>query len=691
MANKAKLKSSVFSRQEPVEIRNGIARFEGGAELVMREVQIRSGTAREITDETTGRKSRTFDCVWTTGAPVLRYDWWKEEYYQEELDVSESAIRMDRMGDGAPLLNSHWSYSLEDVLGRVERVWIENGVGYATVRMSNRSDVDDIWLDIQDGIIGKISVGYRVHKTETTREEGKITIKRAIDWEPYEISLVAIPADSGCSVREAEDVPATSTRMESSVPQATETTPETTGTETAARNEQTPVTPAAPSAPQGRSSTEAATIMRWAENAGLDLAATRALVEGTDSLEQIIRKHLDGVADKARETDVSTISTTATVTGQRSPAQEMQLRTEMFVAEALDQVGKRAKEPSEEARQFAGHGIRGMAIACLRNAGAPAAEHESTRTLVERALEMRGSGVIASSDLTHILGEPIRATLVAHYADAVEETDYQDWAGTTLVDDFKRHKAIYAGMFSGIRDVNERGQLPLARLGDGARYFEIGTRGLEIAFTRQAIVNDEYGALLEAVGQLGILYRHDEQNIAEETLNAGLMETQNGVEEVFGEDFGNYVEAAAFDSDVMTEVEKMLFSQRLGDEMGGTSTRGVSIRVKPAVAFCSIDQTTAVRKVFSDKIMPNNLDDVSPFAGMPMKIYPLVGLEEKTVIIGGTKGLANLIKIARLRGAAGPQIRRRLDGDLLEARWQSINDFGAHWVDRYGVVKVKID
>ena len=45
--------------------------------------------------------TQTVDVVWTTGAAVRRYDFWSDEDYDEELEVSPSAVDMSRFETGA--------------------------------------------------------------------------------------------------------------------------------------------------------------------------------------------------------------------------------------------------------------------------------------------------------------------------------------------------------------------------------------------------------------------------------------------------------------------------------------------------------------------------------------------------------------------------------------------------------------
>ena len=73
----------------------------------------------------------------------------------EELSLDGSAVRLDRLNSGAPFLNSHDAWSLDSVLGVVVdgSARIANGQGTATIRFSERADVEPIFRDIAGGII----------------------------------------------------------------------------------------------------------------------------------------------------------------------------------------------------------------------------------------------------------------------------------------------------------------------------------------------------------------------------------------------------------------------------------------------------------------------------------------------------------------------------------------------------------
>lgn len=142
------------------------------------------------------------EVCFTTGASVRRRG--PDGYYEEELVVSPTSVRLGRLNAGAPFLNTHSDWSLEDVLGSVVpgSARIVGTKGFARVRLSTApADADNV-AKIRDGIVRNVSVGYAIHRVEKVEAgDGGVPIWRVVDWEPFEISAVPIPADPGAQIR----------------------------------------------------------------------------------------------------------------------------------------------------------------------------------------------------------------------------------------------------------------------------------------------------------------------------------------------------------------------------------------------------------------------------------------------------------------------------------------------------------
>lgn len=149
---------------------------------------------REITfkREAIDADKRTVELAFASETPVERY------FGNEVLACNSRACDMARLNDGAPLL---WNHDPAKVIGVVERATMEaDKIGRASVRFSKSTEAQQYFQDVQDGILRKVSVGYRV-KSMKLRDSGDNGDTYEVDgWEPYEVSLVSLPADSSVGV-----------------------------------------------------------------------------------------------------------------------------------------------------------------------------------------------------------------------------------------------------------------------------------------------------------------------------------------------------------------------------------------------------------------------------------------------------------------------------------------------------------
>jgi HK97 family phage prohead protease len=170
-----------------------------------RDLQLASRAA-PIVDIDDG--ARTVDVIWTAGASGLQYDWTTGRRYMEELVVSERSVRLGRLNAGGPVLDNHNRYGgLNSMLAVIERAWIADGKGYATVRFPKAEDdpeADKVFRKVKDKIIRNLSTAYQYHKVEVDRSKDP-EVWRVVDWEPFEISFVPIPFDTQAQVRSEQD------------------------------------------------------------------------------------------------------------------------------------------------------------------------------------------------------------------------------------------------------------------------------------------------------------------------------------------------------------------------------------------------------------------------------------------------------------------------------------------------------
>lgn len=152
----------------------------------------------------------------------------------EVLGHGADEIDLSFLNAGAPVLRDHVN-TIDAIVGRVERAWVADGKGRATVRLFDTGAGAETARRVRAGEVAGTSIGFDVHRYARSGERDGLPVMRAVRWAPREISLVAVPADPTVGVgRSAASAGGpTLTRI---FPMPTETTqraPETRATESA--------------------------------------------------------------------------------------------------------------------------------------------------------------------------------------------------------------------------------------------------------------------------------------------------------------------------------------------------------------------------------------------------------------------------------------------------------------------------
>jgi HK97 family phage major capsid protein/HK97 family phage prohead protease len=116
----------------------------------------------------------------------------------EVLSHEPGAIRLQRAAAGAmPLLFNH---EPGDAIGMIDNARLENSRLLIDAHLFETSRAAEVAAMINGGL-RNVSIGYRLH---TLKEDTKTNTYTATDWEPYEASIVSVPADSSVGIgREA--------------------------------------------------------------------------------------------------------------------------------------------------------------------------------------------------------------------------------------------------------------------------------------------------------------------------------------------------------------------------------------------------------------------------------------------------------------------------------------------------------
>ncbi len=162
----------------------------------IREIQYREF---QIPTSAINVAERTVELAFSSEAPVERF------FGDEILEHKPSSVRLDRLNNGGPLLVNH---DPNQQIGVVQSAEIgSDRIGRAVVRFGKGDDADEIFQDVVDGIRQKVSVGYQIHSMVLNTKDQDGDSYLVTDWEPFEISIVAVPADDSVGVGRSIELP----------------------------------------------------------------------------------------------------------------------------------------------------------------------------------------------------------------------------------------------------------------------------------------------------------------------------------------------------------------------------------------------------------------------------------------------------------------------------------------------------
>ena len=678
----------------------------------------------------------TFDIVFTTGAPVRRYDWANDRYYLEVLDVSPEAIDLSRLERGAPLLNTHWSWTLEDQIGVVRNPQITEGRGTVQAQMSRRESVRGIVQDMLDGVVNNSSVGYIRNAIEMVEpsEASGMWVYRVTSWTPMEVSMVPIPADMDSQVvrsadghmrtpdgRELRAYPCqiTETRAASAthsntpaagataetrnqpgatMPQANQTgvgTPAATTIDTTTRAmspEASTPAPAAPDADAIRTQAVQAERQRASDIRSAAQAARGTLGAEADDLAQ--RLIDDGVtADEARRQMLDALaarSAASTVRGQAGSIQTTRDEGETLRARMADAVLLRAiPDPAlrrgitideEGARNFRGMTLIDLARRSIDAAGGRS-DGLTPRQIALAALNCdsdsrRAAGMHSTSDLPVILGNTINRALRASY-EAAPRT-FTSWARQSTSRDFREKAVAQLSMLGGLEKVVEGGEYKYLSLGDGAEKYALAKYGGIIALTWESLVNDDLAAFSRLPAMLAGKAAGLEGDLTYAALTGGALMADGKA--LFDAAHANLASPASAITDTSLSAARAAMRKQ-------TAPDGSVLNLTPSILIVGPDNEAAANKYTSAQFVAAKSVDINPVYNTSLTVVVDARVAGTNWYLSASPALIDTVEYSYLEGENGLFTERRegFEVDGLEIKARLV--FAAKAIDWRGLYK----
>ena len=641
-----------------------------------------------VRPESVDIENRTVELTWTTGAKGRRWSW-DVGSYMEELEVSDKAVRLDRLNNGAPLLGVHNQYELRAVLAVVERAWLADGEGHALVRFSKREDADVVFKDVIDGILRNVSVGYAVHQYQLTEEEDdKLPTYRAVDWEPLEISLVPIGFDDGAKVRSAKtpaEYPGDRFKTIFEVREAAtppdqpaavaNTTEENQMTEEEKRAAEELIRRESADAERKRS----LTIRQMAKKVSLGDDIADDLIARGVSVSDASTALIDKVAERQSEGQPETRNSQPTVVTGGLDVSVLNAKRSAMQNALLHRCDSNVKL-EETGREFRGMRLVDMAREFVEMAGGTA-RGMTPQELARAALgcdrqAVRAAGMHSTSDFPLLLGGTVNRTLRDAYTNAPQT--WRPLGRQTTVPDFRAVTRAALGDIAALEQVKEHGEYKYGTLSEDGAPIKVAKFGKIIAITWETIVNDDLGALTRIPAALGNAAAATESNVVWALL-LGNPNFTDGVP-FYDAAHGNLAGGGgAINTTTLAAARSALRKQK--------SKAGEFLNLSPEFLVVGPDKELEAYQFTSSNYVPAKNADINDVRNASLTVIVDARITGNQWYLFAAPGSIDTFEYAYLEGEQGvfTETREGFEVDGMEIKARLV--FGAGWIDYRGAYK----
>lgn len=627
--------------------------------------------------------NRTIDAVWYTGAKVPRFDWRTGEEY--DLILSMKGCRLDRLNNGGPVLDSHMAYGVESQMGVVRRAWAEKTTGKATLQFSKRDSVTPLWDDVRAGIVQNLSPGMWIYKkVDTTPKNQERKEFTAVDWEPFEISLVPVPGDAMTTFMSAEGTkPPAPTVVETQRASAQKEKPVEPITQAAgdeARQNEAVLAAARDEAVKAER-LRATTIRTMATPFKMQETFVTAMIDEGLSVEIARERIMAKLA--AQFTDYPTDPTN---TGVTMGADANDKRREAMGAVLLHRLNP-AKFKDDTANEYRFMRPSEMAKECLNHAGiktrgmspmqwATHAMQAPPATFIGQ-VSMETLGAMSTSDFPYILANVNSKYMLAAYAEV--ESRWKELSRQRNATDFKTQYPTLVSGAESFELIPESGEYKFGAFAESRESYAVKTYGKVYAFTRQMLINDDMNVFSDISFAQGQAAARTEANLwwALVTANAQMADGQN----VFSAAHNNLINPGTAISNDSLTVARATIAKQTGMKGEDLNLVPVFLVVPPDKLGLARSFTTPVQATEGGKI--NLWTDLTPLTENRL------GRSSTVAWYLACAGASNPPSIvhAYIDGQEGVYQESRVGFNPDGIEFKARIDFGCAWVSHRGWVK----
>ena len=642
--------------------------------LMTRTAKNKNDMFREISvgDVNFEGDSRTLTLSFASETPYKRW------FGPEVLCVDETAMNMQRFQDGLGCLL--FNHDRDKVIGKIERAWIENNRAYADVTFDDDEFADSIFNKVKSGTLKGVSVGYRVGEyTEVRIDEGyaegriKGPCYVASKWEPYEISIVSVPADTTVGVnRSLNDFNVVSMVQEKEISEMDENQNQINevGNDQQRQGEMpngtASATPVAGTEVPQDNARGAEAVLRAIEEERARVSNISELCRhfGVDATEYI--NNGTSLSDAQR-------SVLAIVNERNIPTANIQMgdQEEDKYRDAMSDAillrgGVQLENVAPGAQDLRGMRVRSMIEEVLEREGVANVHRMGEEELLRAALT-------GTSSLPGILSAAANKSMAKGYQAA--QTTFEQFTTVGSNTDFKEATRYRLSEAGSLLEIKENGEFVQDELTEGSAKTKVLTYGRGFSFTRQMIVNDD----LSALTRIPSLYAAQAKRGINRLVYKALAEAKLTAKD------GNLAgTGAALSLATIDEARQAMRKQKnlRGEEF---------LNITPKYLIVPTKSEFLARQLLTSTSDPNatHYGVTNPLMGSLQIITDaeLDALDTDAYYFLADQMLMDTIEVTYLNGNQRPVIESQIAFDTLGIRYRIYMDYGVTVVDTKGIYK----
>ena len=256
-------------------------------------------------------------------------------------------------------------------------------------------------------------------------------------------------------------------------------------------------------------------------------------------------------------------------------------------------------------------------------------------------------------------------------------TTYQLWTAQGSNSDFKDAVRYRLSEADTLEKLNESGEFKASGVTESMAKTSVATYGRMFSITRQAIINDDMGALQQLPAIYGAAARRMINKMVYKMLKAN--PTIEG-DPLFSNNH-NTLHAVDISIEGLAKMKAAMAKQK---NIAGLEY----LNIQPAFLICPVELEVQAAQLISSVVDPTKANATpNPFANK-MTVISEPELEDaKVFYLAAAAGVAPTIEVTSLNGNLTPTMERAEQFDTLGIKWRIYMDVGVNLLDYRGIAK----